>query len=159
MEIKILENKKRSLYAYKNDELLFYSTFKFNWLRKNLVKIFDSNDELIIELQSYEPPFGSTKYKILYQNNEKTKNVSQITETHIFFNLNKSIRRTRGNYFSFNTKFSYFSDIIKISDIKEKFWSSLQNLSLTIDIENIDFLDQIIIHILSTRTGYDSNAG
>ena len=157
MKIEIVENRKQSLFAYKNDELLFYSTIKFNWLKKNLVKIFDSNDDLILELQSYEPPFSSAKYKILFQNIEKTKDISEITEIDMFFNLNKSLRKTKGNYFSFNINFSYFSETIKIADIKQKFWSSTQKMYLEINDENIDFLNYIMIHILSTRTGYNSN--
>ncbi|KQX00624.1 hypothetical protein [Flavobacterium sp. Root420] len=157
MKIEIVENRKQSLFAYKNDELLFYSTIKFNWLKKNLVKIFDSNDDLILELQSYEPPFSSPKYKILFQDIEKTKDISEITEIDMFFNLNKSLRKTKGNYFSFNTNFSYFSETIKIADIKQKFWSSTQKMYLEINDENIDFLNYIMIHILSTRTGYNSN--
>lgn len=157
MTVEILEDKKQSLFAYKNNDLLFYSTIKFNWLKKNLVKIFDSNDNLILELQSHNPPFSSSKYKILFQNKEKTKDISEISEIKLFFNLNKSLRKTKGNYFSFNTNFSYFSETIKIADIKQKFWSSSQKLSLEINPENIDFLNHIIIHILSTRTGYNSN--
>ncbi|WP_417941595.1 hypothetical protein [Flavobacterium sp. RS13.1] len=157
MTVEILEDKKQSLFAYKNNDLLFYSTIKFNWLKKNLVKIFDSKDNLILELQSHNPPFSSSKYKILFQNKEKTKDISEISEIKLFFNLNKSLRKTKDNYFSFNTNFSYFSETIKIADIKQKFWSSSQKLSLEINPENIDFLNHIIIHILSTRTGYNSN--
>ncbi|MFH6996422.1 hypothetical protein ACHRVZ_00740 [Flavobacterium sp. FlaQc-57] len=157
MEIEIVENRKQSLFAYKNGELLFYSTIKFNWLKKNLVKIFDSNDDLILELQSYESPFSSAKYKILFQNKEKTKYISEITQTNIFFNQNKSLRKTRGNHFSFNTNFSYFADRTKVADIKQKFWSSLQKMFLQVHDEKIEFLDQIIIHILAIRTGFNSN--
>jgi len=157
MTVEILEDKKQSLFAYKNNDLLFYSTIKFNWLKKNLIKIFDSNGNLILELQSHNPPFSSSKYKILFQNKERTKDIIEISEIKLFFSLNKSLRKTKGNYFSFNTNFSYFSETIKIADIKQKFWSSSQKLSLEINPENIDFLNHIIIHILSTRTGYNSN--
>lgn len=156
MEIEIVENRKQSLFVYKNDKLLFYSTIKFNWLRKNLVKIFDSSDDLILELQSYKPPFSSEKYIILFQNREKTKDISEITSISMFFNLNKNLRKTTDNYFSFNTSFSYFLDRIKIAHLKQKFWSSTQKISLQVDDENIEFLDQIIIHILSIHTGYNS---
>ena len=157
MEIEIVENTKQSLFAYKNDDLLFYSTIKFNWLKKNLIKIFDCNDVLILELQSYNPPFSSAKYKILFQNIERTKNISEITEINMFFNLDKSLRKTKGNYFSFNTNFSYYSETVKIADVKQKFWSSLQKMHLEVNDENFDFLNYIIIHIISTRTGYNSN--
>ena len=98
MDIEFVENKKQSLYAYKDDELLFYSTIKFNWLRKNLVKIFDFNDDLILELLSYESPFGSAKYEILFQNKEKTKDIIEITGVYIS-DHNKILRRTKANYF------------------------------------------------------------
>jgi hypothetical protein len=159
MKIEFLENRKQSLFAYQNGELLFYSTIKFNWLKKNLVKIFDYNDDLIIELQTYESPFSSAKYKILFQNIEKTRDISEITETNLFFNFDKSLRKTKGNIFSFNTSFSYFLDRTKIADIKQKFWSTSQKMSLEINDENVEFLDYLIIHVLSTRTGYNSNVG
>lgn len=137
--------------------MLFYSTIKFNWFRKNLIKIFDSNDDLILELQSYEPVFSSGRYKILFQNKNKTKDIILIDKIYIS-NQNVMLRRTQENIFSFNTNFSYFLDEIKVADIKHKFWSSLQKIFVKIDNENIELLDQIIIHILSIRTGYNSNS-
>ncbi|MFG4002389.1 hypothetical protein [Flavobacterium aquidurense] len=157
MDIEFVENKKQSLYAYKDDELLFYSTIKFNWLRKNSVKIFDFNDDLILELLSYESPFGSAKYEILFQNKEKTKDIIEITGVYIS-DHNKILRRTTANYFSLNNSFSYFLEGNTIADVKEKFWSSSQKMSLKIDVEKGEFLNNIIIHILSTRTGYNSNS-
>ncbi|CAA9201987.1 hypothetical protein [Flavobacterium collinsii] len=153
MTIEFTEDKKQSFFAYKNDELLFYSTIKFNWLRKNLVKIFNSNNDLILELQSYEPVFSSPKYKILFQNKQKTKDISEITELNLFFDINKKIRKTNENLFSFKTSFSYYSTTTKIADLKVKYWSS--KMSLQINDENIEFLDPIIIHLLSTYTGHN----
>ncbi|MCD9573931.1 hypothetical protein [Flavobacterium soyae] len=156
MEIEIIEDKNQNLFVYKDGKLLFYSTIKFNWLRKNLIKIFDSNDDLILELQSYEPVFSSAKYEILFQDKDKIKDIIEINKSYIS-NQDTILRITPENIFSFNTDFSYFLDGIKVADIKHKFWSSSQKISVLFDNENIELLDQIIIHILSIHTGYNSN--
>ncbi|MBS7253905.1 hypothetical protein [Flavobacterium branchiicola] len=158
MEIKIIEDKKQSLYAYKNDQLLFYSTIKFNWLRKNLVRIFDSNDQLVLELQISETPFGSAKFKILFQNKGLIKDVTEITKTNILFDGNKKIRKTSENLFSFNLKSSYFLEKSKIADVEGKFWTTTQKFYIDFDSEYEEFLNLVIIHILATRTGYNSNS-
>lgn len=156
MEIKIIENKKQSLYVYKNDELLFYSTIKFNWTRKNLVKIFNSNDELIIEVQSYEPMFGSAKYKIIFQNKEEIKDcIIGITEDQIFFNDNKILNKQNSDFLSFNQNCLYFFNKIMIAKIEQKMWNSPQKIILNIDEKESNFLN-VIIHVLIVRTGYDS---
>lgn len=51
MEIKIEEGKNQSLYAYKNNELVFYSISKHNWF-KQVISIFDSEDKLVLEIKS-----------------------------------------------------------------------------------------------------------
>ncbi|WP_431241583.1 hypothetical protein ACQ9BO_16265 [Flavobacterium sp. P21] len=158
MEIEIIENNKQSLFVYKNGELLFYSTIKFNFLRKNIIKIFDSNDELVLELKSYQTPFSSAKFEILFQNKDKTNDINEITEVYLTFDHNQTIRRIGENHFSFNLKSSYFINKIKIADIKLKFWTSTQKMSLNLNLEYEEFLDSIIFHILSTRTGYNSNS-
>ncbi|MEG0851414.1 MAG: hypothetical protein RSF34_10920 [Flavobacterium sp.] len=158
MVIEIVENKKQSLFVYRNEELLFYSTIKFNWLRKNLIKIFDPTDELILELQSYETPFSSAKFEILFQNKNITKDITEITKTSLSFDQNKTIKRISEKYFSFNLKHSYFLDKIKLADMKGKFWSTTQKISLNLNMEHEEFINPIIIHILSTKTGYNSNS-
>lgn len=99
MEVEIVENRKQSLFAYKNGELLFYSTIKFNWLKKNLVKIFDSKDNLLLELQSYDAPFRPLNLKVLSQNIDKTKNIIQISEYEIVFNENKKLMSQKQDCF------------------------------------------------------------
>ena len=158
MEIEIIEDYKQSLFVYKNGELLFYSTIKFSFLRKNIIKIFDSNDELVLELKSYETPFSLAKFEILFQNKDKTKNINEITKVYLTFDQNQTIRRIGENHFSFNLKSSYFINKIKLADIKLKFWTSTQKMSLNLNLEYEEFLDSIIFHVLSTRTGYNSNS-
>lgn len=158
MEVEIIENNKQSLFVYKNGELFFFSTIKFNFFKKNLVKIFDSNDELILELESYERPFSSAKFEILFQNKDKTKDINEITKVCLTFDQDKTIRRIGENHFSFNLKSSYFINKIKLADIRLKFWSTTQKMSLNLNLEGEEFLNSIIFHILSTRTGYNPNS-
>lgn len=157
MKIEIVEDKKQSLFAYKDEELLFYSTIKFNWLRRNLIKIFDCNDNLVLELKRTEPVFSSNKFKILFHNEVKLQGLVELNETFISFEKNKILKRKSNNFLT-NINFSYFYNDNKIADIKEILWTSLQKQYLEIENENVHFLDQIIIHILSIKTGYNSNS-
>ncbi len=152
MEIEIIENKKQSLYVYKADELLFYSTIKFNWHRKNLVKIFNSNEDLIFELQSYAAPFRSTKYKILYQN----LNIENITDDFLRFDEDKILKNKRSDFLSFNQNSFYLHNGIKIAETKQKLWDSPQRIMLNLDENFLELLTLIIIHILSIKTGFNS---
>lgn len=157
MEVEIVENRKQSLFAYKNGELLFYSTIKFNWLKKNLVKIFDSKDNLILELQSYDAPFRPLNLKVLSQNIDKTKNIIQISEYEIVFNENKKLMSQKQDLLSFNQNCFYWYNGIKIAEIKQTMWNSPQKIILHIDEKELKLLDFLIIHILAVRTGYNSD--
>lgn len=156
-EIEIVENKKQCLFAYKNDNLLFYSTIDFKWTKKNLVKIFDKNDNLILEIQSYDAPFRSPKFKILSQKNLKGKNIREITTDFISFDNDKTLSRHRDDFFSLNQNYSHFFNQIKIAETKQKAWNSLQKINLNVDEKYLDFQDLIIIHDLVVRTGYNSD--
>lgn len=81
MEIEILQDKKQSLYVYKNDELLFYSKIKFNFTNR-IVAIYNQNDILVLEVK-YKMTLINNFYKILFQNELVTENISEITNTRI----------------------------------------------------------------------------
>ncbi|MGN7812733.1 hypothetical protein [Flavobacterium sp. 22076] len=153
MEIEIVENKEQNLFVYKDEKLLFYSTIKFNWLRKNLIKIFDSNHKLILEIQSYETPFRSLKYKILFQDS----NIEDISEDLIYFDGGKTIKNQKSDFLSFNQNCFYTYKGNKVAETKQKLWNSPQKIILNIDEKDLNLLKFIIIHILSRKTGYNSN--
>lgn len=152
MEIEIVENKKQSLYVYNSDELLFYSTIKFNFLKKNLIKIFDFNNQLILELESHVTPFRSTKYKILFQNIK----IENITDDFLGFDEDKILKNIKSDFLKFNQNSVYLYNGIKVAEIKQKLWESQQRIMLNIDEEFLSFSNFIIIHVLSTKTGYNS---
>ena len=154
MEIEIIENKKQNLYVYKNDDLSFYSTIHVNWTNRN-IKIYNQDDNLLLNVKVQTLLFKTT-YKILFQSELMNKAVSNITDYHIFFDQNKNLKLSLNN-FSFNPNFSYFLGETKIAYVKQKIWSSLQKITLYIDDENLEFLDQIIIHLLVKKTGFNLN--
>ena len=94
----------------------------------------------------------------MFQNKNITKDITEITKTSLSFNQNRTIKRISEKYFSFNLKHSYFLDKIKLADMKGKFWSTTQKISLNLNMEHEEFINPIIIHILSTKTGYNSNS-
>ncbi|KRD10516.1 hypothetical protein ASE21_12530 [Flavobacterium sp. Root901] len=154
MKIEIIEDKKQSLFVYNNDELLFYSVIKFNWLRRNSIKIFDGNDNLIIELKTYESPFRSSKYKIQFQD----ENIQIITEDYISVDENIILKNNRSTFLSFNQNCFYTYGENKVAETKQKLWNSPQKIILNIDEKYLSFLKFIVIHILSTKTGSNSNS-
>ncbi|MTH16736.1 hypothetical protein [Flavobacterium sp. LC2016-01] len=154
MKIEIVENREQSLFVYNDDELLFHSTIKFNWLRKNLVKIFDSSDKLIFELQCYEAPFKTSKYKILFQD----FNIKEITEEYICFDEDKTLTNQKSDFLSFNQNCFYTYKENKVAETKQKLWNSPQKIILNINEKDMNLLKFIIIHVLSTKTGYNSNS-
>ncbi|MFZ0596047.1 MAG: hypothetical protein WAM46_03615, partial [Flavobacterium sp.] len=113
MEIEIIEKQNQSLVAYKDGELLFYSTIKFSLLKKNLITIFDSNDNLIIELRSYDAPFKSLKLEILSQDIDVTEKISEISKNEIIFNQNKKLKIQKEDFFSFNQNCFYLYEGVR----------------------------------------------
>ncbi|MBS7230627.1 hypothetical protein KHA90_06295 [Flavobacterium psychroterrae] len=156
MEIEIVENKKQSLYAYKNNELLFYSTGKFNWY-KTIIKVYNYNDDLVLNLES-KVIFINNSYKILFQNENLLNNILGITDSHLFFDKNKSLKKNYNDrLFSINWNYHYTSEETKIAEVTQNLWKSPRKISLNINDENLDFLDSIIIHILAVQTGNSDN--
>ncbi len=153
MEIEIVENKKQSLYVYKADELLYYSTIKFNWLNKNLIKIFNSNNDLVLEIQRHTGPFRSTTYKILFQNIK----IKDVTDDSLSFDEDKILKNIKNDFLSFNQNSIYLCNEIKVAEIKQKLWNSPQKIILNVDEKFLDFLNFIIIHVLLTKTGHNSD--
>ncbi|MEN2399529.1 hypothetical protein GKZ90_0007055 [Flavobacterium sp. MC2016-06] len=154
MKIQIEEGKNHSLYAYKDDELLFYSTIKFYW-NKRIIKIFDKNNELILEVKS-KMIFCEAKYSFLFQNEDLAKNIMKINCDEIHFGENQYLNRKKDDFFSLNLNGSYFLKEIKIGEIKQKWWRSKKKILLDLgNNENLKFLEYIIVHILVVNTDDD----
>ena len=156
MEIEIIEKKDQNLYVYQNSNLLFYSKLKWNYLKRNVITIFDENDEIVIEFQSYTLFFIS-KFKILKQVNNTINKITNISDDFISYGKNKNIEKEIDNYFSFNLNFSYFYKKRKIAEVKQKLYSFPQKILLKIDEKDIEFRNSVVIHILAIRTGYLSD--
>lgn len=156
MEINIVEKKDQNLYVYHNEELLFYSKLKWNWFKRNVITVFNKNDELVIEFQSYVS-FYSTKFKILKQNKEKISDINNIEENVVNIGENVSIKRVIENHFAFNWNFIYRHNGNKIAEVKQKLYGFPQRIFLNIVEENNEFKNAIIIHILAIRTGFSSD--
>ena len=92
IQIEIIEKKDQNLYVYQNENLLFYSKLKWNWLKRNVVTIFDENNDLVIEFQSYTS-FFITKFKILKQDNDKTYKISKINVAYINYGKNINLEK------------------------------------------------------------------
>jgi hypothetical protein len=155
MEIVILQDKKQSLYVYKNDELLFYSKVKFNWVSR-IISIYNHNDILLLEVK-YKMTFINTYYKILFQNELVKENISEITNTRIIFDYDKRLYIKQDYFFNIIGNFSYFFKEIRISQLKQKNWVSKPMMLLSINDENSEFLNPVIFHILAIRAGYNSD--
>jgi hypothetical protein len=155
MEIEILQDKKQSLYVYKNDELLFYSKVKFNWSNR-IIAIYDNNDILLLEVK-YKMTFIKTYYKILFQNELIPENISEITNTRIIFDFGKRLYIKQDYFFNITGNFSYYFKEIRVSQLKQKNWISKPKMLLNINNENLEFLNPVIFHILLIRAGYNSD--
>jgi hypothetical protein len=155
MEIEIVQDKKQSLYVYKDDELLFYSKVKFNW-NNIIISIYDQHDIVVLEIE-YKMTFLKTYYNILFQNELLTKNISEITDTRIIFDSDKRLYIKQDYFFSLQGNFSYYLKEVKISQLKQKVWISKPKLLLNINDQNLDFLNPVIFHILAIRAGNNSD--
>jgi hypothetical protein len=155
MELIIVEKNNRDLYVYEDKMLLFYSTFKYFWLKRNVVKIYDSKNDLILELQNYQILFF-VKYKIIFQNRQITKNITKINDREIFFDYDKTISR-QTNLFLLNQNATYSLGEVEIAKSKQKMWNFPQKMQITFIDAKLEFLGVFIIHILATRTGLSSD--
>lgn len=149
MEIEII-HKNRGLRAFKDNTLLFYSTAKIN-IFKRFIKVFNYDDILVLELKITDLIF-KTSYKILFQNNDLISHVTRISYDDIFFDKNDSLnKRFNNRTISFNWDYCYFYKNVKITQIKHNTKKYPCIMVLDIEEKNLNFLDQILIHILSTR--------
>ena len=148
MEIEIVEKQNQSLVAYKDGELLFYSTIKSNWFSK-IVKIYNPFDVLALELK-----VDAFDFEILHQNKFMTKLISSIDTDAIIFSDDKRLYIKSTHFITINNNFNYFFEATKIAQVKQKIISFSTKFLLTINDENIEFIDQIIFHVLSIKTGF-----
>ena len=138
------------LKAFKDNSLLFYSTAKINIFNR-IIKVFNYADILVLELKITELIF-KTSYKILFQNNDLISHVSRISYDDIFFDENESLKKRFNNrIISFNWNYCYFHKNVKIAQVKHNTKKYPCIMELSIEEKNLNFLDQILIHILSTR--------
>ena len=101
--------------------------------------------------------FIKTYYKILYQNELVTENISEITNTRIIYNFGKRLYIKQDYFIALDGNFSYYFKEIRVSQLKQKNWVSKPKISLNIDDENLEFLNPVILHILAIRAGYNSD--
>ncbi|WP_281632606.1 hypothetical protein [Flavobacterium luteolum] len=149
MEIEI-NSSNGDLKAFKGNSLLFYSTVKINIFNR-IIKVFNYADILVLELKITDLIFKSS-YKILFQNNDLISHVARISYDDIFFDENESLKKRFDNrIISFNWNYSYFHKNIKIAQVKHNTKKYPCIMELNIEEKNLNFLDQILIHILSTR--------
>lgn len=155
MEIEIVQDKKQSLYVYKNYELLFYSNVEFNFTNR-IITIYNHNDILLLEVK-YKMTFIKTYYKILFQNGLLSEEISEITNTRIIFGSGKRLYIKQDYFISIDGNFSYYFKESKISQLKQKSWISNSKMSLNINDENVEFLNPILFHVLAIRAGHNSD--
>ncbi|MEO7976415.1 hypothetical protein [Flavobacterium sp.] len=155
MKVEIVEGKNHSLYAYKDNELLFYSTMDFNFWKKTKIKIFNKNDILILELQRKEFFINLIKndFKILFQNSGFIKNIMEINSDLIHYEENKKIVKNNIYFLSFGSQYSYNLNGIKIGKVNQKkFWASRRFFLVEINDNDLEYLEYIIIHFLANNT-------
>ncbi|MDL2144517.1 hypothetical protein QQY79_18470 [Flavobacterium tructae] len=152
MEVEIRYNKE-GLSAHKNNELLFYSTTKINFLNTNrTIKIYNHDNNLVLELFITESIIN-TNYKILYYNNSLLANIEEIGLDDIHFDGGKNLKKRYNNrIISYYLDYYYIHEQTKIAQVKHKVKNHRCKMLITIEDQNLTFLNQILIHILSTRT-------
>ncbi|KAF2330754.1 hypothetical protein [Flavobacterium nitrogenifigens] len=155
MEIEILQDKKRSLYVYKNNELLFYSKVKSNWTNR-VTEIYNHDDILLLEVK-YKMTLIKSSYKILFQNELVKEEIVEITDTRIVFDTDKRLYTKQDYFIAIDGNFSYYFKETRISQLKQKSWVSNPKIFLSINDENLEFLNLVLFHILATEAGYSSD--
>ncbi|AWK06062.1 hypothetical protein HYN56_18250 [Flavobacterium crocinum] len=152
MEIEILQDKKRSLYVYKNNELLFYSKVKSNWANR-ITEIYNHDDVLLLEVK-HKMTLIKSYYKILFQNELVKEDIVEITDTRIIFDSNKRLYTKQDYFIAINGNYSYYFKENRVSQLKQKNWVSNPKIFLSINDENLEFLNPVIFHILAIEAGY-----
>lgn len=149
MKIEIVQKNKQSLFAYKDGNLLFYSILKYNWTSR-IVQIYNHNDNLVLELK-FRSFFIKSTYKILFQDQLLTSFITDINGRSVIFDHDKCLTLKPKYYISFN--YNYYYREAEIAQLKKKILSFSSKMVLDIKDKNLEFLDQIIIHVLSIETG------
>ena len=152
MEFKIIEQKNRGLNIYKNENVIFYSTIKRNWLNTNLIEIFDNSGNKIIELK--RTGLFTDKIKIINQNVELSENISEIKTLKICYGKNIQIKSSITIFPFLNPKKFYLNNI-KIGTLKEKF-KSKKEFILSIEEKNIEYLNPILFYVLAINTDFEN---
>ncbi|MDW8848754.1 hypothetical protein SD960_01520 [Flavobacterium sp. MMLR14_040] len=140
--------KNQSLVAYNEGELLFYSTIESNWFSR-IIKIYNPYDVVALELK-----VDAFSYEILHQNKFMTKLISRINNEYMIFDNDKRLDIKSTYFIALNNNCNYFFEGIKTAHLKQKIMSFSTKFLLTINDENLEFLDQIIFHVLSIKTGF-----
>lgn len=149
MEIEIVDLD-RGLRAFKDNSLLFYSTVKINIFNR-IIKVFNYDDILVLELKVTDIIL-KINYKILFQNNDLINHIARIGYNSIFLDEDKSLKKRFNNrIISFNWNYSYFYNNVRIAQVKHNTKKYPCIMVLDIEEKNLNFRDQILIHILSTR--------
>ncbi|WP_163410942.1 LURP-one-related/scramblase family protein [Flavobacterium ajazii] len=149
MILEIIQKGTQSLFVYQDGQLLFYSVLKFNWINR-IINIYNQNDDLFLELKC-RSFFMKSNYQILFQNQSLTPFINEINSRTITFNNDKHLTVNQKHFISFNYNY-YFRDT-KIAELKKKIFSTSFKMILDINDENLEFSNQIIMHILSIETG------
>lgn len=153
MEIEVIYDK-GGLCAYKNDELLFYSTSSATNMNlfQRTIKVFNHDDNLVLELKMIDLIFKNN-YKILFQNNDLIDHITKIDYGDIYFDENKSLKKRYNNrIISLNWNYYYMYEHIKIAQVKHNLKYYPCKMVVNIEDQNLGFLNQILIHVLSMRT-------
>lgn len=101
--------------------------------------------------------FIKTYYKILFQNELITENISEITNTRIIYDYGKRLYIKQDYFISLDGNFSYYFKEFRVSQLKQKIWVSKPKMLLTVNDESLQFLNPVIFHILAIRVGCNSD--
>ncbi|GEM_PF-4394155 len=149
MEIKIIQVNK-SLRAFKDNSLLFYSTAKINIFNR-IIKVFNCDDILVLELKITDLIF-KTSYKILFQNNNLINHIEEISYKEILFDNGESfVKRFNHRIISYYHNYYYIYKNTKIVQVNHNTKNYRCKMIVDIDDQNSCFLNQILVHILSMR--------
>jgi len=152
VEFKIIEQKNRGLNIYKNENIVFYSKIKRNWLNTSLIEIFDNCENKIIELK--RTGLFTDKIKIINQNVELSENISEIKTLKICYGKNIQIKSSITIFPFLNPKNFYLNNI-QIATLNEKF-KSKKEFILSIEEKNIEYLNPILFYVLAINTNFEN---
>jgi hypothetical protein len=152
VEFKIIEQKNRGLNIYKNENIIFYSKIKRNWLNTSLIEIFDNCGNKIIELK--RTGLFTDKIKIINQNVELSENISEIKTLKICYGKNIQIKSSITIFPFLNPKNFYLNNI-QIATLNEKF-KSKREFILSIEEKNIEYLNPILFYVLAINTNFEN---